>query len=140
MSEGNGVPPQATLDLITEALRQLKANGGLDRGELKFGELEDLEDILLRADHPRPLNEEMRLPLHLASYRFMRGVLWLWLRRDHPQLAFDDFRDIDQNTLIDALGEEEEPAGAEPDPTEPPAPSGEPPRPKRSRASATSGG
>lgn len=141
MSEGNGTPPQATVEIITGLLRQLKASGGLDRGQLKFGELEDLEDLLIRADHPRPLSEEMGLPLSLASYRYMRGVLWLWLRRDHPHLRFEDFRELDQDTLIDALGDEEEPAGELPDPTgAPPEPSGDEQPPTPLPASATSGG
>jgi hypothetical protein len=135
----NGTPPPVTLEFLIEALKQLKANGGVDRGKLKFGEMEDLEDILIRANHPRSMTEEMSLPLALASYRYMRGVLWLWLRREHSHLQFDDFREIDQDTLLDALGDEDE--DEQPDPTEAPAaPSSDAPTPTPSPASATSGG
>jgi hypothetical protein len=71
--------------------------------------------------------------------RFMRGLLWLKLRREHPELTLDDFRTLDLKTIAEALVRPEDEA---PDPTgggeHPPTPTGEP-KPTTSPTSATSG-
>ena len=142
MSEGNGTPSQATMDLITDALTRLKASGGIDRGKLQMWELEDLEDELLRRNHPRSVTEELNAG-SFASYRFLRGLMWLWLRRDHSQFVFDDFRTIDLDTLIEHLGgaDEDEDEGEGLDPSSASnVPMSDAPTQRISPASATSGG
>jgi hypothetical protein len=139
----NGAPPPATMELITDALKRLKASDGIDRGKLKMWELEDLEDELQRRNHPRSVNEEFYAG-NFASYRFLRGLMWLWLRREHRQLAFDDFREIDLDTLIEHLGGQDDDEGEDDGGLGPSsasnAPTNDRPPPKTSPASATSGG
>lgn len=109
MSQGNGQVPQATMELITQAL---KGVGRVDRRTFKLWEIEDLEEIL--PGHPVMDVVFGDAPL---TTKILRGLLWLRLRRDHPQLAFDDFREFDVGTFEDAVlaGVNEEPDAEEPD-------------------------
>ena len=126
MSEGNGTPAPETLDLIRRELKGLK----IDKGKVKLREWDDLEDKTGRevspwvgSDHP---------PIW-----FMRGVLWLWLRRKHPQLTFEDFGELDLEDLNATRGDDEKAL----DPTSaPPAPRGGKRKPTPSPTSAASGG
>lgn len=129
----NGEVPAATVALIAAALQGVKR---VDQGKFKLGELEDLEDEL-----GTPLSQYFNSSA--PPIRFMRGLLWLRLRRDHPQLRFDDLRSIDLDTLEAAFGggENEEPDSL--DPTDAAStPDGTPDSSSSatSRGSATSGG
>jgi len=97
----NGVPP-----LVVKALEGMRV---IDRGKLELWELEELEETI---------GESVDLNLTVAhpSIRFRRGLLWIWLRRTHPTLVYDDFRKVNLDLLNRTLGtvEEEE----VPDPTE----------------------
>lgn len=130
MSQGNGTPPQATLDLITEALKGI---GKIERRKFQLWEVEDLEEAL----PGQPILDQFYGDAPLTT-KFLRGLLWLRLRRDHPQLVFDDFRTLDMGTFEDAIFSH---ADEEPDPTSgASAPSSSGRKQKPSRASATSGG
>jgi len=50
----NGVPPQATMDLIIEGLKGMKR---IDRWKFKVGEFEDLED-----EAGRPVSSQIASP------------------------------------------------------------------------------
>jgi len=125
MSDGNGTPTPETLELIKRELQGLK----VDQGKVKFREWSDLEDAAGHEcnpwiDHPEP------------PFWFMQGVLWLWLRRKHPQLRFADFGELDLETMAAARPQE-----PDLDPTSaPPERSGDEPTPTPSPPSATSGG
>jgi hypothetical protein len=95
----NGVPP-----LVVQALQGMKV---IDRGKLELWELEELEEVI---------GESVDLNLTVAhpSIKFRRGLLWIWLRRTHPTLVYDDFRRVNLDLLNRTLGEVEEEI---PDPT-----------------------
>jgi len=107
----NGVPPQATMDLIIEGLKGMKR---IDRWKFKVGEFEDLED-----EAGRPVSSQIASPA--PAMWFMRGMLWLALRRKHPELQYDAFRHLDMETISEAFaaGEDDEDEGL--DPTSPPS-------------------
>lgn len=106
----NGAPPQATMDLIAEALKGMQR---IDRWKFKLWEYEDLEE-----QAGRPVSSQIASPA--PAIWFMRGMLWLALRRKHPELAFDDLRYLDMETISEAFaaGEDDEDEGL--DPTNPP--------------------
>lgn len=115
--------------LVRAAIPTMK----VDQGKIKLREWDDLEDV---ADRPVTPWVGANFP----PLWFIRGVLWLWLRRDHPSLTFDDLGELDTELLFEAKvvgggGDEE------PDPTsvgEQPTPDG--PRSTPSPSSASSGG
>lgn len=120
MSDGNGQAPASRLDLIRDELKDAK----IKQSKIKLREWGDLEELV-----GRNVNE------HIGSdyppIWFMQGVLWLWLRRKHPQLTYADFGEVDLELLFEVTKRSQE---DDADPT--PASGGSPPSP----ASATSGG
>lgn len=111
------------LELIRKELPNLK----VDQGKIKLREWDDLEEKV----------SKLVTPWVGSSYPpmwFLKGVLWLWLRRDHPQLTYEDFGELDLAQLKDAgqllmddLSDEPDPTGGEPAPpsSPPSATSGE---------------
>jgi hypothetical protein len=127
MSLSNGQVSPERVALILEELKTTK----IRENKIKLHEWSDLED---KVEH-----EVMPWIGHgLPPIWYMQGVLWLWLRRKHPQLTFEDFGEIDTEQLIEITQRNAE---ADVDPTSGSSePTAAAPKPKPSRASATSGG
>ena len=127
MSDTNGrLTPAQVEELIRGELATLK----IEQDTFKLREWEALEDA---ADRPvTPWIGAAFPPIW-----FVRGQLWLALRRKHPTLAYEDLAELDSDLLTEAIGltKPDEEADGGPDPTPPAAE----PAPKPSRASATSG-
>jgi hypothetical protein len=74
MSDGNGqLTPEQVEALVREEFPTLK----VDQGKIKLREWDDLEDAAGREVSPW-------VGVDVPPIWFMRGVLWLWLRRKHP--------------------------------------------------------
>jgi hypothetical protein len=119
MTEQNGngrLTPEQVEALVRAEIPTLKIN----QGKIKLREWDDLED---KTDQPI----SPWIGANFPPIWFQQGVLWLWLRRKHPQLTYEDLGELDLELLYEARGAE-----GTPDPTS----GGEPPN---SPASATSG-
>jgi hypothetical protein len=127
MSLSNGQVSPERVALILEELKTTKVL----QSKIKLREWSDLEDKVDREVNPW-------IGHAFPPIWFMQGVLWLWLRRKHPQLTFEDFGELDTEQLAEVTQRSSE---DEPDPTSGSSePTGDVPKPKPSRASATSGG
>jgi hypothetical protein len=127
MSDTNGrLSPEQVEALVREAVPGLK----IDQGKIKLREWDDLEDAADRPVSPW-------VGANFPPLWFIRGVLWLWLRRNHPALTFADLGEIDLELLREARmvpGQEDEP-----DPTGGKIGTGDGSPPTPSPSSATSG-
>ena len=123
-ANGNGrLSPEQVEALLREELPALK----IEQGKVKLREWEALEDAADRPVTPW-------IGVSLMPMWFIRGELWLALRRKHPTLAYEDLADLDGDLLQEMIGLTRQ-KGEESDPTPP----GGEAKPKPSRASATSG-
>ena len=125
MSLGNGQVSPERVALILEELKTTKVR----QSKIKLREWSDLED---KVDHEvNPWIGHAFPPIW-----FMQGVLWLWLRRKHPQLQFEDFGELDLE-IMEATRPRE---GDLDPPSSPPEPSGDAQPQPSLPASAVSGG
>jgi hypothetical protein len=123
MTQANGaLTPEQVEALVRAEFPTLK----IDQGKIKLREWDDLEDAAGREVSPWVGQD-------VPPIWFMRGVLWLWLRRKHPALTFEALGEIDTDLLFEAS---EQSRKASLDPTEP---SDDGSKPASSLASATSG-
>jgi hypothetical protein len=137
MSDTNGKLTPAQVEALVRAeLPTLK----VDQGKIKLREWDDLEEA---ADRPVTPWVGANFP----PLWFIRGVLWLWLRRDHPALTWDDMGELDTALLFEASEAAKAALGIDTDEekgTDPTSGSGEPtagePPPQPSPTSVTSGG
>jgi hypothetical protein len=129
MSENGRLTTKQVEALVRDSIPGLK----IDQGKIKLREWDDLEDA---ADRPVTPWVGANFP----PLWFIRGVLWLELRRAHPALTFQDLGEINAELLFEASKWAKEETPAAPDPTGGnDEPTGESP-PTPSPTSATSGG
>ena len=95
---------QVTPELVAAALKGIKR---IDQGKFELWEIEDLEDAI-----GHTVAEYFNDPA--PPMRFMRGLLWLRIRRDHPQVTFDDLRTVNLDALEAAFSSPVEDEGLDP--------------------------
>jgi len=89
-SDGRLSPEQVEA-LVRAEIPGLKIN----QGKIKLREWDDLEDVADRPVSPW-------VGANFPPVWFIQGVLWLWLRRKHPQLTYQDMGELDMELLQDA--------------------------------------
>jgi hypothetical protein len=85
----------------------------IDPGKLKLRELAEVEKLVGR----KIAGELQTLDLGIDT---MQALLWVELRKQHPEATFEQAGEYDLETLMDAFADDDEPEGEALDPTRPP--------------------